>query len=130
MATHIDIVDGIVGSSLLLFTGTEAAMDGGSILELISKFGVVAVLWFWLKDMRKQIKEQSDKSEERHTKLVQTFEQETDELRESYEKIIDKMTDEYHVYSSKMEEIFKEQRNELKSLSDRICDIHERKTNN
>ena len=123
----IDIIDGLVGSGFLLFTGTEAVVDGGTALELISKFGVVGVLWFWLKDMRKQIQEQTTKSEIRHDKLVETFAKETDELRDNYDKVIEKMTGEYHLYSTKMEEIFKEQRLDMRSLNDKICEIHERK---
>ena len=45
-------------SGLLLFTGAELSIEG-AIFEIISKFGVVAVLWFWLKEMKEQMKEQS-----------------------------------------------------------------------
>jgi hypothetical protein len=45
-------------SGLLLFTGAEVSIEG-AIFEIISKFGVVAVLWFWLKEMKEQMKEQS-----------------------------------------------------------------------
>jgi hypothetical protein len=45
-------------SGLLLFTGAELSIES-AIFEIISKFGVVAVLWFWLKEMKAQMKEQS-----------------------------------------------------------------------
>lgn len=45
-------------SGLLLFTGAELSIES-AIFEIISKFGVVAVLWFWLKEMKEQMKEQS-----------------------------------------------------------------------
>jgi len=45
-------------SGLLLFTGAEVSIES-AIFEIISKFGVVAVLWFWLKEMKEQMKEQS-----------------------------------------------------------------------
>lgn len=45
-------------SGLLLFTGAELSIES-AIFEIISKFGVVAVLWFWLREMKEQMKEQS-----------------------------------------------------------------------
>jgi hypothetical protein len=125
-----NIVDGLVAGSLLLFTGTETAVDtSGSALELISKFGVIAVLWFWLRDMRKQIAEQTIKSDARHDKLIETFKIETDELRDNYDKIIDKMTQEYHTYSNKIEEILKEQRTDMRNINDRLHEIHDKRVN-
>ena len=56
-------------SGLLLFTGAELSIES-AIFEIISKFGVVAVLWFWLKEMKAQMKEQS-----------KDFYQETEKLR-------------------------------------------------
>ena len=52
------IVDVAAFSGLFLFTGAEVAIES-TIFEIISKFGVVAVLWFWLKEMKEQMKEQS-----------------------------------------------------------------------
>ena len=37
--------------------GAEVGIEN-TILEIISKFGVVAVLWYWLQNMKTQIKEQ------------------------------------------------------------------------
>ena len=44
-------------SGLFLFTGAEISIEN-TIFEIISKFGVVAVLWYWLQNMKGQIKEQ------------------------------------------------------------------------
>jgi len=59
-------------SGLLLFTGAEVSIEG-AIFEIISKFGVVAVLWFWLKEMKEQMKEQS-----------KDFYSETEKLRQEH----------------------------------------------
>ena len=59
-------------SGLLLFTGAELSIES-AIFEIISKFGVVAVLWFWLKEMKEQMKEQS-----------KDFYSETEKLRQEH----------------------------------------------
>lgn len=59
-------------SGLLLFTGAEVSIEG-AVFEIISKFGVVAVLWFWLKEMKEQMKEQS-----------KDFYSETEKLRQEH----------------------------------------------
>jgi hypothetical protein len=51
------IPDVLAISGLFLFTGAEVGIEN-TILEIISKFGVVAVLWYWLQNMKTQIKEQ------------------------------------------------------------------------
>ena len=59
-------------SGLFLFTGSEVSVEG-AIFEIISKFGVVAVLWFWLREMKEQMKEQS-----------KDFYSETEKLRQEH----------------------------------------------
>jgi hypothetical protein len=59
-------------SGLFLFTGAEVSVEG-AIFEIISKFGVVAVLWFWLREMKEQMKEQS-----------KDFYSETEKLRQEH----------------------------------------------
>ncbi len=66
------IVDVAAFSGLFLFTGAEVAIES-TIFEIISKFGVVAVLWFWLKEMKEQMKVQS-----------KDFYQETEKLRQEH----------------------------------------------
>jgi len=44
------IPDVLALSGLFLFTGAEVGIEN-TILEIISKFGVVAVLWYWLQNM-------------------------------------------------------------------------------
>lgn len=63
-------------SGLFLFTGAEVTIEN-TIFEIISKFGVVAVLWFWLKDMKSQIKDQ-----------LTTFSQETELLRQEHKNTL------------------------------------------
>ena len=59
-------------SGLFLFTGAELTIEN-AIFEIISKFGVVAVLWFWLREMKEQMKEQ-----------MKSFTDETTELRKEH----------------------------------------------
>jgi hypothetical protein len=66
------IPDFMALSGLFLFTGAEVSVEG-AIFEIISKFGVVAVLWFWLREMKDQMKEQS-----------KDFYSETEKLRQEH----------------------------------------------
>ena len=66
------IPDFMALSGLFLFTGAEVSVEG-AIFEIISKFGVVAVLWFWLREMKEQMKEQS-----------KDFYSETEKLRQEH----------------------------------------------
>ncbi len=63
-------------SGLFLFTGAELSIEN-AIFEIISKFGVVAVLWFWLREMKGQMKEQ-----------MKSFTDETTELRKEHKDTI------------------------------------------
>lgn len=76
-----NITDLAVGSVFLLFTGADLGVES-NILEIISKFGVIAVLWFWLKDMRRQMKELRDE----HKEQVKTL----NDMYEDYKNRIDK----------------------------------------
>lgn len=76
-----NITDLAVGSFFLLFTGADLGIES-NILEIISKFGVIAVLWFWLKDMRRQMKELRDE----HKEQVKTL----NDMYEDYKNRIDK----------------------------------------
>jgi len=73
---------------LLLFTGAEVSIEG-AIFEIISKFGVVAVLWFWLREMKEQMKEQSkdfysetEKLRQEHKNTMQEFQNLNNEHKE------------------------------------------------
>jgi hypothetical protein len=66
------IPDMMALSGLFLFTGAEVSVEG-AIFEIISKFGVVAVLWFWLREMKEQMKDQS-----------KDFYSETEKLRQEH----------------------------------------------
>lgn len=76
-----NITDFVVGSTFLLFTGADLGIEN-NILEIISKFGVIAVLWFWLKDMRRQMKD----LREEHKEQVKTL----NDMYEDYKNRIDK----------------------------------------
>lgn len=75
------ITDITVGMGLFLFTGAEIGIEN-EILKIISNFGVIAVLWFWLKDMRRQMKELRDE----HKQQIKTI----NDIHEDYKNRMDK----------------------------------------
>jgi hypothetical protein len=75
------IVDVAAFSGLFLFTGAEVATES-TIFEIISKFGVVAVLWFWLKEMKEQMKNQ-----------VKGFNEETEKLRNEHKNTMHEISE-------------------------------------
>lgn len=96
-------VDGIVGGSFLFLTGAEVVASD-TVIELLSKFGVIAVLWYWLKDMKDRVSE-----------LLKTFDTENKEMRDHYDKIIGGLKDEGRDYKDRMD----------KQLEQRVIEIHE-----
>jgi hypothetical protein len=68
-----------------------------TIFEILSKFGVVAVLWYWLKDLKNQLKEQ-----------LGEFRDETKEIRTHYDKL---MQDRKEDFDKLMNEILKDKNN-------------------
>ena len=75
------VVDIAAFSGLFLFTGAEVAIES-TIFEIISKFGVVAVLWFWLKEMKEQMKDQ-----------VKGFNEETEKLRNEHKNTMHEISE-------------------------------------
>lgn len=86
------IVDVAAFSGLFLFTGAEVAIES-TIFEIISKFGVVAVLWFWLKEMKEQMKVQSkdfyDETEKLRTEHKNTM-HEFQEIHKEHKELLTK----------------------------------------
>lgn len=76
--------DFIAGTGLLLFTSTEFLPTDNIAFELITKFGVVAVLWFWLRDMKIQMKE----VRQDHQKQIDMIIQQQKEFNDRIDKII------------------------------------------
>lgn len=91
------ITDIASAGALLLFTGADAALDQSTIFELLSKFGVVAVLWFWLKDMKAQLKGQ-----------LKEFKEETKDQREHYDKLLLNKEQEFNDYKNRMDRLLDE----------------------
>lgn len=82
---------------LLLFTGAEAAFDQSTILELLSKFGVIAVLWYWLKDLKSQLQNQ-----------LTEFRGEAKEIRNHYDKILEDKSDDFKDYKDRIDKLLSE----------------------
>ena len=111
---NLDMADSLAAGGLLLFTGADISATD-SIIEIISKFGVVAVLWYWLKDMKSQMKT-----------LTQTFDKETDEIRTHYEKIIVKIRDDHRVDLEKSNQRLEKKELEKENLQNKLYSIVEK----
>lgn len=75
-------------AGLFLFAGTEVAGDALllSTVEIISKFGVVAVLWFWVNKLNKQMDQQQKHHAKEREKDAKAREAERDTDRTDREK--------------------------------------------
>ena len=98
------IVDVAAFSGLFLFTGAEVAIES-TIFEIISKFGVVAVLWFWLKEMKEQMKIQS-----------KDFYQETEKLRQEHKNTMHEFQEIHKEHKDLLSEQLKAKDEIIKSL--------------
>jgi hypothetical protein len=98
------IVDVAAFSGLFLFTGAEVAIES-TIFEIISKFGVVAVLWFWLKEMKEQMKIQS-----------KDFYQETEKLRQEHKSTMHEFQEIHKEHKDLLSEQLKAKDEIIKSL--------------
>ena len=91
-------------SGLFLFTGAEVSVEG-AIFEIISKFGVVAVLWFWLREMKEQMKEQS-----------KDFYSETEKLRQEHKNTMHEFQDIHKEHKELLADQLKAKDEIIKSL--------------
>jgi signal transduction protein with GAF and PtsI domain len=106
-----DVADLIAAGGLLLFTGGEVGASD-SIVEIISKFGVVAVLWYWLKDMKGQMRT-----------LLATFDKETNEIREHYDKVIAELRTEHNDYKDRLDKQLDQRTKEVTDLNEKIFEL-------
>jgi hypothetical protein len=95
-----NIIDLGVGFCFLLFTGTENINLDNYMLDIISKLGVIAVLWFWLREMRTQM---------RH--MYKNFELETKQIREDHEKQTQRLLDLQKENNDRIDKIVKSKEN-------------------
>jgi hypothetical protein len=91
------LTDGLFGIGMLFLTGTDVFLTESTIFEILSKFGVIAVLWYWLRDLKAQLKEQ-----------LGEFRDETKEIRTHYDKL---MQDRKEDFDKLMNEILKDKGN-------------------
>lgn len=114
-------VDAGVGTGLFLFTGAGAiGGDMSMAVELISKFGVVAVLWFWVLDMRKRVSEQNTLFQERLKQVIDAFEQDTKQTREDYERILQHIKSESQCRTDYLIKLVDQQKEELSDLKSKL----------
>lgn len=95
---------------LFLFTGADVGIEG-TILELISKAGVIAVLWFWLKHMKSQMKEQ-----------LQNFNEETKMLRQDHKESLTQFKEIHKEHQDLLNAQLNSKDDIIKSLQDKIKD--------
>lgn len=99
------ITDIVAGGWMLLFTTADVGIEG-TIFEIISKFGVVAVLWFWLRSMKEQMKEQ-----------LETFGNETKMLRTDHKESLKEFRDIHSEHRVLLEEQLKAKDEIIKELT-------------
>ena len=104
------IIDIGAFAGLFLFTGAEVGIEG-SILELISKAGVIAVLWFWLKHMKSQMKEQ-----------LENFNEETKMLRQDHKDSFTQFKEIHKEHQDLLNAQLNSKDDIIKSLQDKIRD--------
>lgn len=91
-----NMTDGLLCTGLLLFTGSEMITES-TIFEILSKFGVVAVLWYWLRDLKAQLKSQ-----------LSEFKDESKNIREHYDKILQDKTADFTDYKDRIDKVLDE----------------------
>jgi hypothetical protein len=102
------IPDFMALSGLFLFTGAEISIEN-TIFEIISKFGVVAVLWYWLQNMKGQIKEQ-----------MQHFSGETELLRKEHKETLTEFQDVHNKHNELMKQQLESKDQMIKDLQGKI----------
>jgi hypothetical protein len=95
-------------SGLFLFTGAEISIEN-TIFEIISKFGVVAVLWYWLQNMKGQIKEQ-----------MQHFSGETELLRKEHKETLTEFQDVHNKHNELIKQQLEAKDQMIKDLQSKI----------
>jgi hypothetical protein len=104
------IIDIAAGAGLFLFTGAEVGLSD-SAFEIISKLGVIAVLWFWLRDMKMQMKDQ-----------LTTFSTETEKLRVEHQSNLKDISDIHKDFRDRMEKQITVKDDQIKTLQDKLKD--------
>jgi hypothetical protein len=95
-------------SGLFLFTGAEISIEN-TIFEIISKFGVVAVLWYWLQNMKGQIKEQ-----------MTHFSGETELLRKEHKETLTEFQDVHNKHNELIKQQLEAKDQMIKDLQSKI----------
>jgi hypothetical protein len=104
------LVDITAAAGLFLFTGAEVGIES-TAFDIISKFGVVAVLWFWLRDMKIQMKEQ-----------LTTFSTETEKLRIEHQSNLKDISDIHKDFRDRMEKQITVKDDQIKILQEKLKD--------
>lgn len=104
------LIDISAAAGLFLFTGAEVGIES-TVFEIISKFGVVAVLWFWLRDMKIQMKEQ-----------LTTFSTETEKLRVEHQGNLKEVSEIHKDFRDRMEKQITVKDEQIKTLQDKLKD--------
>jgi hypothetical protein len=101
------ISDIAAATGLFLFTGVEVGIET-TIFEILSKFGVVAVLWFWLREVKSQMKEQ-----------LTTFSTQTEGLRKEHKETLLDFKDMHKDNNELLMEQLKSKDEIIKALQDK-----------
>jgi hypothetical protein len=125
--THSSIIDLVAAPTLLLFTGADVLMGDLNVLDIISKFGVVAVIWYMYQETKKQAAKQELLFDKKLTEIAQVFDKESIEIRGQYEKMSNTITDQYKQHTERMETLLKERGEEIRGLQDKLYTLTTKK---
>lgn len=107
--SHHGMVDVVSGAALLLFTG--GIISEVEIIKIISSFGVPAVLYFWLRDTKEQMKD-----------LNATFLKEQQNIRDDHHKHLEEIRSMFEKNNTKLETTIRDKEQIIKLLKDQYQD--------
>lgn len=97
--------DSLLAGGMVLLTGLDVGVDSG-ILDIISKLGVIAVLWFWIRDMKSQITTQMDSNDKKISELVTSYDKKISELTAAFDKETNEIREHYRISRAEERQVY------------------------
>ena len=72
-------------------------------IDVISKFGVIAVLWYWLRQVQSQMKTQSINFQEQIDSLYEKHKEEVERLSLSHKEEVERLTSMFDYYQNNLD---------------------------
>jgi hypothetical protein len=106
MIDHNSAIDFVAGAGLLLFA--SGSFSDIEIVQSISSFGGTVILYMWLKETKKQMKE-----------MNQLFLLEQNEVRKEHKDHIDELKGIFNDYKNRLDNQLKDKDSTIKILSEK-----------